>query len=65
MLRDECIRERCSWWYQGVHREETNKCLIPLLRLHIAYAMGEIQAVKREIIDVYNKLVDIEQRLSR
>ena len=64
VLREECIRERCSWWYQGHHRE-TNKCSIPLLKLHLSAATLEIQNVNKEIINVYNELVDIENKLCR
>jgi len=64
MLREECIRERCSWWYQGYH-SETNKCSIPLLKSHLSFATLEIQRVNKEIVKVYDELVDIESKLSR
>jgi hypothetical protein len=31
LLQKECIGEKCSWWYQGIH-VEVNKCVIALLK---------------------------------
>jgi hypothetical protein len=56
-LSKECVGEQCAWWFKPW--QQPNKCFIPVFALRLEY----IADMRSDVIDIYNKLIDIENKL--
>jgi hypothetical protein len=57
LLSKECVGEQCAWWFKPW--QQPNKCFIPVFALRLEY----IADMRSDVIDIYNKLIDIENKL--
>ncbi len=58
LLKEECIKGRCSWWngkWQG------GTCYVTLTGWHVNETHLHVASIDKNLVDTYNLLVDLEK----